>query len=184
MNKKNFIFATLFLSTFGLSSEGSAKSLSTDHLTISGHIPLVLSSSIQLNQAALVFRPEEKVRNRVIGRITFRYNTTLQAIEISSNRAHGVPAHDVYGPYPFGPYGFDIKIGNCPGLNPQTTSPISFSETAYSNTNIGNGETLTTGVVASCDILGSWDGASSQNAPSVQNAAYTVDYFVSLSPAL
>lgn len=172
------------MSTFGLSSEGSAKNLSTDHLTLSGRIPLVLSSSIQLNQAALVFKSKEKVRNRVIGKITFRYNTTLQAIEISSNRAYGVPASDIYGPYPFGPYGFNIKIGNCPGLDPQTTSPISFSATVYSNTNIGSGETLTTGIVASCDILGSWDGASSQNGSSVQNAVYTVDYFVSLSPAL
>lgn len=170
------ILGIIFFTPFPSYSQNSAY----DSIQVGGSIPAIVFSSITIDQSKLTFNPHEQVRNRVIGKIFFRYNVPLDAIEISSNRPNGVPSHDEFGPYPFGRYGFEIKIGPCPGLNSSTTNPISFSSIEYTPTNIVSHEKLKTGIIATCELLASWDGA--ENSSMTKNVFYTIDFYLSLSP--
>lgn len=153
----------------------------SDSVQIGGSIPAIVSSSISIDQNKLIFNPGERVRNKVIGKIFLRYNVPLDAIEISSNRPNGIPSHDEFGPYPFGNYGFEIKIGPCSGLDSNKTNPISFSSIENSPTNIVSREKLRTGIIATCEILASWDGAENSSLP--KNVPYTADFYLSLAPS-
>jgi hypothetical protein len=148
---------------------------------ISGVVPEVLSASAEIFRDALAFKPQEQVRDRVIGKIRMKYNVPLSAIEISSNRADGVPANDVHGRYPFGPYGYSVKIGYCEGIASSGAGPIVFPSEERRSVSIGSARSLTAGVDTTCDLLGSWDGAEKESAES--GMSYSVDYSISLSPA-
>ena len=163
-----------------LSHSALALQSSSGMMEISGVVPAVMTASMDLRKEALVFNSGEHVRDRVVGQIHLRYNVPLDAIHISSNRPGGIPAHDVYGPYPFGPYGFALKLGSCAGINPNLTNPISFSSSENKPTDIGSKQPLETGVDVTCDVLASWDGAEDPGL--AKQVTYSVDYSVSLAP--
>lgn len=153
----------------------------TADIDIVGRVPVILQSSVTLNRSALVFRSKEKVRDRVIGQIHLKFNVPLSGIQITSNHPNGIPSNDFGEKYPFGLYGFEVKIMDCPGLDPNATQPIAFSGIEYAPVDIGSKAPLTTGIQATCNLIASWDGAESDS--SAQDGRYFVDYQVSLVPA-
>lgn len=152
----------------------------TADLDIVGRVPVIVQSSITLNKSALVFRPREKVRDRVIGQIHLKFNIPLSGIQISSNHPNGIPSNDFGEKYPFGPYGFEVKIKDCPGLDPNATQPIAFSGIEYAPVDIGSKAPLANGIQATCNLVASWDGA--ENDSPAQDGRYSIDYQVSLVP--
>lgn len=176
------LIPTLALIGFFLSTQGiaHATSYASGGLTISGVVPVVLSTSAEIYKDTLAFKPKEQVRDRVIGKIRMNYNVQLSAIQISSNRPQGVPADDIYGQYPFGRFGFAVKIGTCTGIDPAAANPIAFPSGERQPVTIGNALTIKSAVNAVCDLVASWDGAEQE--PTQTGRNYTVDYSISLSP--
>lgn len=166
-----------FHSSLALASPSSA----TGDLVISGVVPEVMSASAEIFKETLAFKSREQVRNRVIGKVRMKYNVPLSAIELSSNRPAGIPSNDLNVRYPFGQFGFVVKLGPCVGIDPAASNPIQFPSTERQPVSIGSAPRLNSGVDASCDLLGSWDGAETD--PVETGVSYSVDYSISLSPA-
>lgn len=164
--KKYFILLLISTSSF-------AGTKVSDSIQIGGVVPLVISSSVNLFSTSLIFKQKERVRNRLIGRIFLKYNTPIEAIQISASTPKGLPS-DNGVPYPFGQFGFEIRITNCDGVN---GAPINFPETEYTPVTIGSNARIKTGVINTCDIIASWDGSDKPT----QNTSYWVNYYINLS---
>jgi hypothetical protein len=162
----------------GVSTENK---IVTADLDIVGRVPVILQSALTFDRNTLIFHPNEKVRDRVIGQIHLKFNIPLSAIQISSNHANGIPSNAFGEKYPFGPYGFEVRIKDCPGLDRAATNPIPFSGVEYAPVDISAKIPLTTGIQTTCDLLASWDGA--ENASTKNPGPYTVDYQLTLVPA-
>jgi len=151
---------------------------------ISGVVPAVATGAIELTPGALTFLPGQQVRDRVIGRVKFRFNIPLEAIQISSNTPRGIPTHPEFGPYPFGPGGFTVRLGACQGME-VTSSKITFSEMENTPVTLGRALELKSGVASVCDLLASWDTSDTPSeGASVANGNYTVQYSLALLPAV
>ena len=160
-------------------AELRAKEESSASFVLSGVVPALVSASIDMNPGALVFNPGERVRGRVIGRLHLKYNTNLGAVLFAANTPGGIPAN-ASGPYPFGPQGFSVSIGPCPGIAPALSSPIRFPQAAGARVDIGSRRPITASVNASCELLASWDGAE-QEVP--EGSVYSLGFSLSLVPA-
>lgn len=162
------LFLILFLPTLVLAGV-------SDNIQVGGFIAPILQYSVNVYQTALIFNSKEHIRNRVIGKIYLKYNTPIDSIQISASTPNGIPSNNSGTPYPFGQYGFKIRITNCDGVN---GNPIVFPETEHTPVSIGSNTKIKTGVINTCDILASWDGSDKE----VEKDYYSVDFSINLIP--
>lgn len=118
-------------------------------VSIGGYVPSVMYTEVTIFPNIIVYNKNQKVKDRLIGKIYFKYNTPLSAINLSTK----------YHPFPI-----TLRIPNCPGIYETPIHP------SIEPIKIGENTTLKSSVVTTCDILASWDGTDVTNS----NIDYTI----------